>query len=218
LAEKSGKPTSKRSSAPPPSSAAQPPTTSSAPYALGAVVLAAAIAVLLYGRCSKDETKPTTPATTAEPSASGPAADLPEYSPPPPPEDAGVDDADGGTKPAGSGVAKSAGGGMCAECGKGVATSALTSAVQRTAGLAHGCYQRALRQGGSEGMLMVSVRVGPDGSVCGASITKDTLNNPGVSQCVLGKFTSRTYPKPQEGCVIINVPINFQVASAQPRN
>ena len=47
--------------------------------------------------------------------------------------------------------------------------------------------------------------------MCSASITNDTLHNPSVSQCVLGKFKARSYPKPQSGCVVVNVPIAFKM-------
>lgn len=186
-------------------------------YAIGAVLFAVAIAVLLYTRCSDDEeTAPTPPPATTAPPTATQQADLPEYAPPPPPEeeeDAGAEDAGakqpvsgGGKKPADSGS-----GGPCGACGKGVSSGALNSAVSSTAGLARGCYQRALRTGGAEGSLMVSVSVGPAGNLCGARITSDSVGNPAISQCVLAKFQSRSYPKPQSGCVVVNVPISFKM-------
>ena len=51
-------------------------------------------------------------------------------------------------------------------------------AVSSTAGLARGCYQRALRTGGAEGRITVSVSVGADGSLCGARIASDSVGNP----------------------------------------
>jgi len=179
-------------------------------------VFAVAIAALVYTRCSgDDDPKPTPPpVTTAAPTATE-TADLPEFAPPPPPEeeeDAGAEDA--GEQPVASGGKKPAAGGSggpCAACGKGVSSGALNSAVSSTAGLARGCYQRALRTGGAEGSLMVSVSVGPAGNLCGARITSDSVGNPSISQCVLGKFQGRSYPKPQSGCVVINVPISFKM-------
>jgi outer membrane biosynthesis protein TonB len=186
-------------------------------YALGIAVFGVLIAVLLYMRCSgDDDPKPTpqTPATTATATASE-AAPLPEFAPPPPPEeeeDAGAEDAGGDTPSTGGGKKPVAGGaGPCSNCGKGVTSSALNSAVSSTAGLARGCYQRALRAGGAEGTLVVSVSVGPAGNLCGARITSDSVGNPTISQCVLGKFQSRSYPKPQSGCVVVNVPISFKM-------
>ncbi|MEQ9322282.1 MAG: AgmX/PglI C-terminal domain-containing protein, partial [Polyangiaceae bacterium] len=112
----------------------------------------------------------------------------------------------GGKKPADRGS-----GGPCGACGTGVSSGALNRAVSSTAGLARGCYQRALRTGGAEGSLMVSVSVGPAGNLCGARITSDSVGNPAISQCVLAKFQSRSYPKPQSGCVVVNVPISFKM-------
>lgn len=186
-------------------------------YAIGAALFAVAIAALLYTRCSGDEeSAPTPPPVTTAPPTATQEADLPEFAPPPPPEeeeDAGAEDAgkqvsSGGKKPAGNGTGS---GGPCGGCGKGVSSGALNSAVSSTAGLARGCYQRALRTGGAEGSLMVSVSVGPAGNLCGARITSDSVGNPAISQCVLAKFQSRSYPKPQSGCVVINVPISFKM-------
>jgi outer membrane biosynthesis protein TonB len=166
-------------------------------------------------RCGKDETKPQpTPVVTATATTT---ADLPVFAPPPPPEieedagtDAGPEDA-GKPRPTSSGAPAAAGAGVCSECGKGIPTSALTSAVSSTAGLARGCYQRALRTSGAEGAITVSVSVGANGSLCGARISSDSLHNPAISSCVLAKFQSRSYPKPEQGCVVVNVPISFKM-------
>src|SRR5690606_31239144 len=152
------------------------------------------------------------------PTAAPPPVDLPKFSPPPPPEeeeeDAGAKDE--GEKKAASADSKtpapaSGGGGACAQCGQGVVSSALQTAVMQTGGLARGCYNRALRQGGAEGSIMVSVSVGAEGNLCGARITSDSVGNPGLTQCVLSKFQSRSYPKPERGCVVLNVPISFSM-------
>ncbi len=141
---------------------------------------------------------------------------MPDFAPPPPEEeDAGAEDAgvDAGKKEPKKGSSKpsGSGNGPCKACGKGAATGALTAAVRGRAGLARGCYNRALRQGGGEGSIVVSVSVGNDGSSCGVSIISDTMKNPAVSACVLGKFRGRAFPKPSRGCVIVNVPISFKV-------
>src|SRR5690606_6132094 len=124
-------------------------------YIVGALVLAAGIAALLFSRCG-EETKPA-PEAQVVPTAAPPPVDLPKFSPPPPPEeeeeDAGAKDE--GEKKAASADSKtpapaSGGGGACAQCGQGVVSSALQTAVMQTGGLARGCYNRALRQGGAE--------------------------------------------------------------------
>lgn len=99
----------------------------------------------------------------------------------------------------------------CKACGAGVSNSELNAAVRGRAGTAQGCYQRALRDGGSEGTVTVSVSIGSDGSVCGANVAADTVNNPAISSCVVGKFRTSSFPRPNEGCVTVNVPITFKV-------
>ena len=189
-----------------PRSTQQPAGSGSSSYAIGAVVLGALIAGLLYWKCSaSDETAAPPPPVTTKPPE--PTAPLPEFAPPPPPEE------DAGTEPdAGrTGPRTSSGLGGCGECGKGVSNGKLESAVASTAGLARGCYQRALRTGGAEGKLNVRLSIGPDGSVCSANVTNDSLGSPMVSQCVVGKLRSRSYPKPDKGCVVVNVPMNFEM-------
>jgi len=124
----------------------------------------------------------------------------------------------GGAAPrAGATAAAAAGAGSaptsttCQACGSGVSNGALNSAIRGRAGTAQGCYQRALRDGGSEGTVTVAVSVGSDGSVCGASVVSDTVNNPSIASCVVGKFRGTNYPKPTEGCVTVQVPITFKV-------
>lgn len=168
-------------------------------------------------RC--DRTTEGEPQAQVAPTAAAPVPQAPVFAPPPPPEeeeDAGVDagaaKAENGTPANGQPKVASTGGtGVCAQCGKGQVSGALQTAVAQTGGLARGCYNRALRQGGAEGSIMVSVSVGSDGSLCGARVSNDTLGNPGLTQCVLGKFQGRSYPKPEKGCVVLNVPISFSM-------
>ncbi len=214
----------------PPASSSPPadvPTSSSnTPYILGILLFGGGIVALLYTRCSEETVapKPTAAqqAPTTKPSGAPVNADLPEFAPPPPPEeDAGPDAAASASAPAPKGTGapvkvasadgKPAAGptGACSKCGSGKASSALVSAVRGTAGTAQGCHNRALREGGAQGRMNVSVSVGSNGSVCGASITSDSVGNPALSSCVLSKFRGRSYPKPESGCVVINVPLNF---------
>jgi outer membrane biosynthesis protein TonB len=199
-----------------------PPKSSGTAYAIGALILGVGIVALLYTRCKDDKAVDgAQPVSNVKPVPSPSEvvqSDLPEFAPPPPPEpDAG---ADAGPEATPSGTARvatgdkappSEDGGACAKCGQGEANASLTSAVQGTAGSAQGCYNRALRSGGAEGRLNVAVAIGANGSVCSASITSDSVGDPAISQCVLGKFKGRSYPKPTSGCVVVNVPINFKV-------
>ncbi len=176
------------------------------------------MAFMLYSRCSGDEAAPKPkPTAVAKPKPVPEPAAIPEFAPPPPPEeDAGAEPvASASATAAATGKApakpgKAAGGvGPCSKCGEGVSSGALQSAVSQTAGLARGCYNRALKGGGGQGTLTVSIRVGSKGNVCGASVS-GSVGNPALKQCVLSKFNARSYPPPQEGCVVFNVPIAFQ--------
>lgn len=189
-------------------------------YLVGAGIFAIAIGGLLYSRCGKDEPKkdpvPVAAATSAAPE---PQPALPEYAPPPPPEEepkgeGGKEGGDEDKKTAEPGPKKAAAGGpvskgVCSQCGKGVPSGALKTAVSQTMGLARGCYNRALRGGAGEGRIVVSVSVGADGTLCGASLASNTTGNAALGSCVLSKFSGRSYPPPQSGCVVVNAPINF---------
>jgi hypothetical protein len=95
-------------------------------------------------------------------------------------------------------------------CGKGISTPELESKVAARAGMARGCYNRALRQSEASGSLTVSVSIGADGSVCSSRIVKDTVRSPAISSCVLSKFSGVSFPRPKVGCVVINIPIAFK--------
>jgi TonB family protein len=129
--------------------------------------------------------------------------------PPPPPEeveeDAGTDA--GPTKK----VASGGPGGSCSKCGEGKPSAALNSAIRNAAGAAQGCYRRALRQSAASGSMTVSVQVGSGGNVCGASIVNDSVGSPEISNCVINRFRGGNFPKPESGCVVVNVPINFKI-------
>jgi hypothetical protein len=81
-------------------------------------------------------------------------------------------------------------------------------------GQARSCYERALTHNSSlTGKLVASVRVGPNGNVCTASASNDTLGDAAVTNCVLSRFRSGKFPKPIGGCVDVNVPLSFVPAS-----
>jgi TonB family protein len=161
-----------------------------------------------------------TVATSAPTATSTVDAKLPEFAPPALRKDDEILTANpqGGAAPkvgAAATAAPGPGGApastTCNACGSGVSNGALNAAIRSRAGTAQGCYQRALRDGGSEGTVTVAVSVGSDGSVCGASVVSDTVNNPSIASCVVGKFRGTNYPKPNEGCVTVQVPITFKV-------
>jgi hypothetical protein len=96
-----------------------------------------------------------------------------------------------------------------AKC-SGAGNSALNSAISSRAGAARPCYERALRVNSTlQGKLMVSVRVDPQGNVCGASVAQDAIHSTEVTNCVLGIFRTAKFPAPTGGCLEVQVPLSF---------
>lgn len=208
------------SSEAPLSSAPMPPKQGgSAQYIVGIVLLLGLSAALLWYRMSSSEEgskpEPKPAATASSEGASG--TPVAEFAPPPPPDEEEEKEAANEPTPkdkasvAGKGKARAAGPSPCGKCGSGISTAALNSAVRRQAGMARGCYNRALKRGGAQGSMTVSVSVGSSGAICGVSVVADSVNNGGIRACVVGKFRSASYPKPKEGCVTVNVPISFKM-------
>jgi outer membrane biosynthesis protein TonB len=170
-------------------------------------VLVALIAALLWFKLRKtDASGPQAPViqSMTAPKPPPPAFDLP---PPPPPEDAGSDaEADSGQRKPSLGPVN-----VCAMKCEGTSTGALDSALRGAAGASRGCYERALRTNSMlQGRVTVAVRVGPNGSVCSASIAQDSLHSSEVTSCVLGLFRGRPFPPPAGGsCVDASIPISF---------
>jgi len=179
-------------------------------YILGALLLAGGIGaiILLTGDDKKPPPAPPPPPTVA---AEQPAPAPPPPPPPPPTATASASaSAEASSGPAGP--KGPPGPGACSNCGAGKSSGALNSALQGAAGSARGCYNRALQKNaGAAGKLTVTVQVGPSGAVCGASITNDTVGSPEVSNCVLGRFQGKTFPKPEQGCVTVQIPMSFEV-------
>jgi hypothetical protein len=189
------------------SSQPPPPTTgSSTPYVIGAVVLALLAFGLYRWKASSGSGQPQITTVTAAPTAD----DVPVLNAPPPPPkveeipDAG-DDAAAPTQPK---VASGGSGGCGGKCDN-PPSPALQSALRGAAQNATGCYQRSLRTGQASGKMMVSVTVGPNGSVCGARIAQDEVHSGEVSSCVLSRFNGRQFPQPGSGCATVQIPINF---------
>lgn len=181
-------------------------------YVVGMAVMAAGIIGLLVWR-SRSNTPPLAPATTTTAIATA-EPPPPMFAPPPPPKieaepEPTATASPSGGKATGTGVA---GPSPCGKCGEGESNGTLSSAVQAAAAGARGCYNRALAKGNEvSGRMTVSVQVGSNGAVCGASIGNDTVGSPQVSSCVLGRFQGRSFPPPTKGCVVVNVPINFTI-------
>lgn len=186
----------------------------SGPYIAGIAVLAALMAGLLYWKLRPEPAAPVSTVTSAAPVEARPVEPAPLHAPPPPPPieevaDAGADAGKVASSPSPQGTGSK---GPCsAKCGDGSLSPALDSAITGLARSAQGCYNRALRTSEVSGKLTVSVQVGSNGAVCGASIVNDTVNSGEIASCVLGRFRGKSLPPPQGGCVVVNVPINFTI-------
>lgn len=175
---------------------------------LGAALLLLGGGLVFWKTQQKGETPEeitkTTPITPqAEPSAPALAEPPP---PPPPEEEVAPEKTDVSAPKTGGAKVPSGCSGSCA----GTETAALLSALSAKAGQARTCYNRALRVNSSlEGKIRMSVRVGPTGNACSATVAEDSLHDPGVSSCVAQMFRSSSYPSPKGGCVDVSIPINF---------
>jgi hypothetical protein len=194
----------------------QPPEAKSGAgiYILGVLLLGGGIAAIVV--LSGDD-KPAPPPPTVAKTEEAIVAAPPPPPPPPPPTASEVASAEpepsSSASPTGTGGKGVAGGtGACSKCGEGVSNGGLNSALQGAAGSARGCYNRVVQKNqGAAGKMNVAVQVGANGQVCSASITNDTVGNGEVSSCVLSRFQGKSFPKPDKGCVTINIPLNFTV-------
>jgi hypothetical protein len=92
----------------------------------------------------------------------------------------------------------------------GTETQELLGALRAKAGQARSCYERALTHNSSlSGSILVNVRLSSSGTVCAASMGKDELGDAAVTNCVLQRFRSGKFPRPNGGCVDVALPINF---------
>lgn len=179
-------------------------------YIIGALLLAAGIGAIVLFTGSDDKPPAPPPPPTAIQADNTPPAPAP---PPPPPPPTASATASATAEPTGSAGPKGPPGpGACSNCGQGKSNSSLDGALRAAAGSARGCYNRALQKNaGAAGKLTVNVQVGPSGAVCGASISNDTVGSPEVSHCVLGRFQGKSFPKPDQGCVSVQIPMSFEV-------
>lgn len=194
----------------------QPPENKSGAgiYILGVLLLGGGIAAIVM-LSSDDKPAPTPPAVAKTEEA--PVLAAPPPPPPPPPTvtetASAAPEPSSSAAPTGTGGKALAGGtGACSKCGEGVSNGSLNSALQGAAGSARGCYNRVVQKNqGAAGKMNVAVQVGANGQVCSASITNDTVGNGEVSSCVLSRFQGKSFPKPDKGCVTINIPLSFTV-------
>jgi hypothetical protein len=189
------------STTPPP-----PKKSSGGPLILGAALLLLGVGVMyLVKRSGAPEPAPVESAPVAATTSEEPVSDAPPPPPPPPPEPIASADAGTEVKPT-----RRSGPAGCAGPCEGAEPAGLQGQLAAKAGLARGCYERALRQNPTlQGRMRVTVRVAPNGSVCNANVTQNELGDAGVASCVSQIFRSATFAAPQVGCVEAAVPLRF---------
>jgi hypothetical protein len=183
-----------------------PKSGGSGPIIIAAVLMLLLIGGLIVWKVTGSSETPKTATPVVSNTGTAPVLDEPPPPPPPPPveEDAGKPDEKTPKK------VGSTGPNPCTKECLGTATSALQSALAGRGAQARGCYEKALSTNTTlQGTMLVSVKVGPNGQVCSASISNDTLQDPMVKSCVTNHFRSSTLPAPQGGCADVNVPLRF---------
>jgi hypothetical protein len=92
----------------------------------------------------------------------------------------------------------------------GVSSTELENALGFRVKQAHRCYDNALAQDPTlRGKVTVAVRIGANGQVCNAGIASNEMSSQSVASCVSGYFRGASFPSPKNGCVDVNIPINF---------
>lgn len=172
-----------------------------------AAAMLAATGSLIVWKVTRSTTTDTTEPLPSVVEAERPLANAPP--PPPPPPLAEEVAALPSAQPSSNGLLRSAKSPCSGEC-KGEVTGALRSALAGRGGAGRRCYEKSLAQNATlSGKMTMHVKVSPQGSVCAANIINDTLQDPGLANCILGVFRASTLPAPQGGCVEVDVPLNF---------
>jgi outer membrane biosynthesis protein TonB len=196
-------------SVPPPSQrepAGLPPSSPNKKYAIIVLLMliGCVAVVVLKMRGATPPPAPVAPVSTFD---AAPVSHSDDVVPPPPPSD----------EPSATASAPTAGpthGGTYDACPKtcnGSASPELEQQLAFRARASHRCYDQALTQNGDlQGHLTVKVKVGTNGSVCGASIVSNDMGSDSVASCVANTFRSTAaFAAPKGGCVEVQVPISF---------
>jgi hypothetical protein len=193
-------------SKPPPSSVRPPEPSGAGKYIAVIVLMGAGVAGLLYWKSSQ------TPEVVAPP----PSASVPVKSAPPPVDTADIPpppiipDAAPEVAPKVTSTGPGSNGCEQKTCG-GAITSDLRAALAFRAKTAHKCYDEALAQDSTlKGHVVISMRVGNNGTICKSSVESSELGNPSVAACMASRMGGGArLPSPQGGCLDTNVPINL---------
>jgi hypothetical protein len=87
----------------------------------------------------------------------------------------------------------------------------VTKTVRARMGALRNCYEKALKKNPTlEGKISVKFTIGTSGRVTGAEAASDTLGDSTVTDCVVGKFRTFTFDKPEGGSVVYIYPIVFK--------
>lgn len=184
-----------------------PPKSNNSGYVAAGIGMLIAMGGLIFWKMSGDKA----PEPTAPPPKVAEKKPVFDEPPPPPPPVEEVKDAEA-EKDTPKKIVK--GNGAPTACSgpcDGIANAQLQSALGAKGGQARGCYERALRNNPTlEGRLMIAARLGPQGQVCSANVTSNSLGDPGVASCITQMFRSGKFPAPSGGsCVDVQVPLNF---------
>jgi hypothetical protein len=174
--------------------------------AIGGLLLAIVAGVIIYLKACN---KPPETVAVVTPSASlsvPPPRNTRDDDIPPPPvvPDAGAD-AGGKTT-----VTYHAGNPCEAKCTGSTTPDLEMALAQRAQQSKRKCYYPALTTDTTlKGRATISVKIGSNGSACGASVTSNELANPSVAECTANYYRAGGFPAPKGGCVTANVPINY---------
>jgi hypothetical protein len=172
-------------------------------YAIVAVILVLGVAGLVW-RMSRAPEAPA-PVASAVPTVTAPSNPRIDDIPLPPPRE---EKPEGG--PTGPRIVYVQAAGCDGKC-LGQAPPELGQALQVRAAQARRCYNQALASDSSlKGHVTVSVRIGPGGNVCSATVASNDMGSAGVANCAANLFRNvGSYPSPRGGCVDATVPMSF---------
>jgi hypothetical protein len=101
----------------------------------------------------------------------------------------------------------------CASECEGDMSDELKNEIRGRAMRAAHCFKRPATPGENAnlkaGSLQVSVRIAPDGSVCGVTTGADAFNRPSLTSCVIETMSDSFYNAPT-GCVDVSLPLVFK--------